>query len=363
MVATIRQYKAACVQAEPGWFDLEKCVQKTVKFITEAGEKGCKLIAFPELWIPGYTYWGWRVNYQDSLPLLKEYHKNSLRPDSDEMRRIRSAARKAQIYVSLGYSEIEGNSLYIAQIIIDPSGEVINHRRKIKPTHVEKLVFGEGTGDSLVSVVETEIGNLGHLNCWENMNPFLKANACAQYEQVHVAAWPVYPPASSLQYPDPYTNISEVQSELVTPAYAYETGTWTLAPSQVVTREGARMNLPPRLRNDEAAVDGEAAVIANGFARIYRPDGFRAVQDPPKDFEGIFIVDIDLDENLLTKRLADFGGHYMRPDLIRLLVDKTPKTFLVDTDKVDPKTFQSSLQRVGLDKPLPPPEEEEKKKE
>lgn len=119
-----------------------------------------------------YTYWGWRVNYQDSLPLLKEYHKNSLKPDSDEMRRIRSAARKAQIYVSLGYSEIEGNSLYIAQIIIDPSGEVINHRRKIKPTHVEKLVFGEGTGDSLVSVVETEIGNLGHLNCWENVSGY-----------------------------------------------------------------------------------------------------------------------------------------------------------------------------------------------
>lgn len=88
------------------------------------------------------------------------------------MRRIRSAARKAQIYVSLGYSEIEGNSLYIAQIIIDPSGEVINHRRKIKPTHVEKLVFGEGTGDSLVSVVETEIGNLGHLNCWENVSDY-----------------------------------------------------------------------------------------------------------------------------------------------------------------------------------------------
>jgi cyanide hydratase len=116
-----------------------------------------------------YTYWGWRVNYQDSLPLLKEYHKNSLRPDSDEMNRIRSAARKAQIFVSMGYSEIEGNSLYIAQIIIDPNGDVINHRRKIKPTHVEKLVFGEGTGDSLISVVETEIGNLGHLNCWENV--------------------------------------------------------------------------------------------------------------------------------------------------------------------------------------------------
>ncbi|KAK5989538.1 Cyanide hydratase [Cladobotryum mycophilum] len=353
MVATIRQYKAACVQSEPGWFNLEKSVQKTVDLILEAGEKGCKLIAFPETWIPGYCYWLWRVNYQDSLPLLKDYHKNSLRPDSDEMRRIRSAARTASIYVSLGYSEIDGNSLYMAQIIIDPTGEVINHRRKIKPTHVEKLVFGEGSGDSLTSVVETEIGNLGHLNCWENMNPFLKANAAALHEQIHVAAWPVYPPASTLQYPDPYTNISEVQSEHVTPAYAYETGTWTLAPTQVVTREGARLNLPKRLQDDEAALDAEAGVIGNGFARIYRPDGFRAVEDAPKTFDGLIIVDVDLDENLLTKRLADFGGHYMRPDLIRLLVDKTPKTYIVDANNADPKNFISTQQRLGLSKPLP----------
>lgn len=86
------------------------------------------------------------------------------------MTRIRAAARKNQIYVSLGYSEIDGNSLYMAQIIIAPTGDVINHRRKIKPTHVERLVFGEGTGDSLISVVPTEIGNLGHLNCWENVS-------------------------------------------------------------------------------------------------------------------------------------------------------------------------------------------------
>ena len=138
------------------------------------------------------------------------------------------------------------------------------------------------------------------------MNPFLKAHACALHEQIHVAAWPVYPPASTLKYPDPYTNISEVQSELVTPAYAYETGTWTLAPTQLVTREGARANLPLRLQADEAAVEGEAAVIGNGFARVYRPDGFRAVADPEKTFDGLVVVDVDLDENLLTKRLADF---------------------------------------------------------
>lgn len=96
------------------------------------------------------------------------------------MQRIRSAAKAAAIYVSLGYSELDGHTLYTAQIIIDPTGAVINHRGKIKPTHVEKLVFGEGTGDSLNTVVETEIGRLGHLNCWENVRarraPFKATN-------------------------------------------------------------------------------------------------------------------------------------------------------------------------------------------
>lgn len=141
------------------------------------------------------------------------------------------------------------------------------------------------------------------------MNPFLKALGCSLNEEIHVAAWPAAAPASAFKYPEPHLTASEVQSEHVTPAYAYETGTWTLAPSQVVTREGARLNLPKRLQNDEAAVDGEAAMIGNGFTRIYRPDGFRAVEDPAKTFEGLVIADIDLDENLLTKRLADFVCH------------------------------------------------------
>lgn len=82
------------------------------------------------------------------------------------MHRIRRAARANKIFVSLGYSELDLASLYITQVMIDPTGKIINHRRKIKPTHVERLVFGEGTGDTLESVVSTEIGRIGHLNCW-----------------------------------------------------------------------------------------------------------------------------------------------------------------------------------------------------
>jgi cyanide hydratase len=72
-------------------------------------------------------------------------------------------------YVSLGFSEIDHATLYLTQALIDPSGEVINHRRKIKPTHVEKLVYGDGAGDTFKSVTQTELGRLGQLNCWENM--------------------------------------------------------------------------------------------------------------------------------------------------------------------------------------------------
>lgn len=210
------------------------------------------------------------------------------------------------------------------------------------------------------------------------MNPFLKALSCTANEQVHVAAWPVMAPAAALQSPSPYTMSSELQSELVTAAYAYETGAWTLAPSHVMTREGARLNLPPRLRDDEAAVDAEAAAVGNGFSRIYRPDGARAVADAPRAFEGLVVADIDLDETVLVKRLADFvsgppracaarappppadgararaqGGHYMRPDLLRLVVDKTPKTCVVDASGGGPGAAPPSTRcRLGLDKPL-----------
>jgi cyanide hydratase len=87
----------------------------------------------------------WRVNYQESLPLLKKYRENSLPSDSPEMHRIRAAAKENQIFVSLGYSEVDLNSLYTTQVLISPTGDILNHRRKIRATHVERLVFGDGT--------------------------------------------------------------------------------------------------------------------------------------------------------------------------------------------------------------------------
>ncbi|RDW60618.1 nitrilase cyanide hydratase CH [Coleophoma cylindrospora] len=353
MPATLRKYKAAAVNAEPGWFNLELSTQKTIHYINEAGKAGCKLIAFPELWIPGYPYWQWKVNYQESLPLLKKYRENSLPSDSDEMRRIREAARANKIFVSLGYSELDLASLYTTQVMISPTGDIINHRRKIRATHVERLVFGDGTGDTTESVVDTEIGRIGHLNCWENMNPFLKSYAVSLGEQVHIAAWPLYPDAATLKYPDPYTNISDANSDIVTPAYAIETATFTLAPFQTISAEGIKLNTPP-------GKELEDPNIYNGHSRIFGPDGQNLVAHPAKDFNGLLFVDIDLDETHLSKALNDFGGHYMRPDLIRLLVDTDRKDLVVREDKqTGAIKVVKTVDRVGLSTPLATLEREE----
>ncbi|KAF5013086.1 hypothetical protein FDECE_913 [Fusarium decemcellulare] len=341
----ITKYKAAAVTSEPGWFDLEGGVRKTIDFINEAGQAGCKLVAFPEVWIPGYPYWMWKVNYLQSLPMLKKYRENSMAVDSEEMRRIRRAARDNQIYVSLGFSEIDHATLYLAQVLIAPDGSVINHRRKIKPTHVEKLVYGDGAGDTFMSVSETDIGRVGQLNCWENMNPFLKALNVSAGEQVHIAAWPVYPGKERQVAPDPATNYADPASDLVTPEYAIETGAWTLAPFQRLSVEGLKKNTPEGV---EPETDPS---VYNGHARIYRPDGSLVVK-PDKDFDGLLFVDIDLNETHLTKVLADFAGHYMRPDLIRLLVDTRRKELITEADPNGSIATYSTRHRLGLDQPL-----------
>ncbi|KAK7756576.1 hypothetical protein SLS62_001413 [Diatrype stigma] len=286
-----------------------------------------------------------KVTYLQSLPMLKKYRENSLAVDSEEMRRIRRAARDNQIYVSLGFSEVDHATLYLAQVLIDPSGAVINQRRKIKPSHVEKLVYGDGAGDTFLSVTETAIGRLGQLNCWENMNPFLKALNASLGEQVHVAAWPAAMGLERRVDPDPAMNYAQQWSDLITPAYAIETATWVLAPFQRLSAEGLRKNTP------EGVEPETDPTTYNGHARIYRPDGSVAAK-PDKDFDGLLLVDIDLDEPHLTKALTDFGGHYMRPDLIRLLVDTRRKELVTEVSPEGGIASYSTFQRLGLDRPL-----------
>lgn len=123
--------------------------------------------------------------------LATNYIKNALKIDSPEMEKICAAAAASEIAVSLGFSENSNYSLYIAQATISAQGEIQMTRRKMKPTHMERTVFGDASGGSLLNVVEVDgVGKVGSLSCWEHMQPLLKFHTCSLGEEIHVAGWP-----------------------------------------------------------------------------------------------------------------------------------------------------------------------------
>ena len=174
--------RVAVTNHEPAWLDLQAGVAKTISLITEAASAGCKIIAFPEVWLIGYPCWIWTrpVDFQ----LGVKYVQNSLVVDSPEMRSVCAAAKENEIAVSLGFSERMGDSVYIAQALIDRSGALRVARRKMKPTHMERTIFGDASGDCLSEVVDVDgVGRVGQLSCWEHIQPLLKFYTFSQGEQ------------------------------------------------------------------------------------------------------------------------------------------------------------------------------------
>lgn len=119
-----------------------------------------------------------------------QYIQNSLAVDSPEMKTIQDCAAKNGIVVSLGFSENDNNSLYIAQALIDADGSLLMKRRKLKATHMERTIFGDASGNSLMNVASTRVGKVGTLACWEHAQPLLKYHTLYQREEIHCAAWP-----------------------------------------------------------------------------------------------------------------------------------------------------------------------------
>ncbi|KAI1246980.1 hypothetical protein MGN70_010865 [Eutypa lata] len=320
---SIRQWKAAISQAEPCWFDLEAGVERTISLIAEAASNGASLIAFSEVWLPGYPTFLWSGTYVENAPLVLKYMRNSMTAYGPEMLRIRQATAANKMHVVLGFSERAGGSLYLAQVIIGPDGKILLHRRKLKPTHMERTIFGDSTGDSLNNVVETPLGKIGMLNCWEHLQPLLKFHTYAQGEQVHVASWPSFAHGDSGPY-----SLTVAATLTATEMYAIEGQAFVLLANQPVTKAGQILNT-----EGQAASKGEATTdMGGGVARVYGPDARTLTPLTDPNFDGLIYCDIDLDKIDEAKTVADPVGHYSRPDLMRLLVDVQPKHVV---EKVD----------------------------
>ncbi|KAG8703403.1 hypothetical protein FRC09_004182 [Ceratobasidium sp. 395] len=310
--ADTRTFKIAAVQAEPVWLDLQGSVAKTINIINEAAANGAKVIGFPEVFIPGYPWTPWAQNFAAAAPVLKAYQANSLPLHSAEMQRIQDAVKKAGVEVVLGFSERDAGSLYIAQVTITSDGRIANHRRKIKPTHYEKTVFGDGSAQSIFNVVQTKYGRLGSLNCvsvvirLQYMNGLTGDNYMRRsgsifnlHPQIFVGGW--WPAFAPHEGNSPYIVSGEASSRM-TQMVAMEGSAFGIVGCQVLT--GFPWFKFP----------------GGGFSTIYGPDGSQLVEPADPGVEAILYADISLDKIDEVKLVADNQGNYSRHDLFHLAV-------------------------------------------
>ena len=312
MGITHQKYKVACVQAAPRWLDLDGSVDKAIALIEEAAANGARLIAFPETFIPGYPWYIWMGSpaWTVGRGFVQRYFDNSLSYASPQAERLRVAVQRAGITAVVGLSERDGGSLYIAQWIIGPEGETVAKRRKLRPTHGERTVFGDGDGSHIAVHDRADVGRLGALCCWEHLQPLTKYAMYSQNEQVHVAAWPSFSPTFA-------ASLGAAPNLAASRVYALEGSCFVLASCAIVS---------PEMLDELCDTPDKRELILPGGAHstIYGPDGIEISERLPEDQEGIVYAEIDLGLISIAKNAADPAGHYARPDVTRLLFNNRP---------------------------------------
>ncbi|PHR93537.1 MAG: amidohydrolase [Blastopirellula sp.] len=315
-------FKVAAVQAAPAFLNLDAGVDKAIKLIEEAANKGAKLIAFPETWLPGYPWYIWLDAPAMNMPYVPQYSANSIVTDSDQDKRLAEAAKNNNIQVVMGVSWNVNGTLYMGQWHYGSDGEIISRRKKLKPTHIERTVYGEGDGSDMV-VYDTELGRIGALCCWEHLQPLSKYAMFSQNEQIHVASWPSF----SLYEGGAYALGHEVNTS-ASQVYAVEGQCFVLAACAIVSDEMFELMCDTPAKQQMLKKGG-------GYARIFGPDGAPLGNIIPPDKEGLVIADVDLNMIAIGKAAADPCGHYSRPDVFRLMFNKKPSPPVMAFDNED----------------------------
>lgn len=316
--------KVAVVQAAPVFLNLDESIKKAETIIKEASANNAKLIAFPELWLPGYPWFAWIGSQAESMQYVVKYHENSLELYSENMKKLQHMAKDNNIILVMGYSEKDGGSRYISQVIIDEEGNIVLNRRKLKSTHVERTLFGEGDGSD-IKVVNTSLGRVGALNCWEHLQPLVKMAMYAQHEEIHIASWPSFCLFGDMAYA-----LGAEANNAASRVYALEGSVFVLAPCAIISQE--MFDIMAKTEEQRYMLNPKTSKPGGGYAQIYAPDG-KAMCEPIKDDEeGILYADINKDMITLAKSAADPVGHYSRADALSLVVNRKKLKIMEETN-------------------------------
>ena len=307
-----RKFKVACVQATPVIFDLEKSVEKVITLTADAAGTGCKLVVFPETFIPGYpaglgfgTVVGSRT--QAGRDQFKEYWQNSVEVPGVYTDKLAECAKKNTVFLTVGVTERDkvNKTLYCSLLYFGPDGSLLGKHRKIKPTAAERLVWGEGDGSTLCTF-DTEIGKIGGLICWENYMPLARMAMYNKGVEIYLA-----PTADSR---DSWNATMQ--------HIAFEGRCYVIGCNQYFTKSNFPQHLQAELAQDRPEV------LSRGGSVIVSPLG-EVLAGPLYGEEGILTAELDLDELVRSRMDFDVTGHYSRNDIFKLKVKDQPGTKMI----------------------------------
>jgi nitrilase len=305
MSERIEPVKVAAVQAAPVFLDRDATVEKVAGLCKEAASEGAGLIAFAEAFVPTYPDWVWRTTpwADGAARWYARLLDQSVEVPGPATEALGEAAREAGAYLGIGVNEREGSTLYNTYLYFAPDGEPLGKHRKLMPTGGERLVWGMGDG-STMPVFDTPFGRLGGLMCWENYMPLARMAMYAQGVDIYLA---------------PTWDNSDA---------------W-VASMRHIAKEGRMFvvginfcmrgsDVPADIPDRDAIYRGDDDWLARGNSCIADPEG-ELVAGPLVGEAGIVYADIDANVARLSRRQFDVVGHYSRPDVFRLVVDREPK--------------------------------------
>src|SRR5258705_1965055 len=282
--------RVAAVQIAPDLETPGATLTKVLGSIAEAAEKGARLAVFPETFVPWYPYFSFV--YPPVLTGAEHIrlYDNAVVVPGPVTEAVAAAARRHGMVVVLGVNERDHGSLYNAQLIFDADGRLVLKRRKITPTFHERMIWGQGDGSGL-RVVDTAVGRVGALACWEHYNPLARYALMAQHEEIHIAQFP-----GSMVGP-----IFAEQMEVTMRHHALESGCFVINATGWLTEEQiAGLGSDPALRK---------AFRGGCYTAIISPQGAHLCP-PLRDGEGMVLADLDFALITKRKRMMDSVGHY-----------------------------------------------------
>lgn len=304
--------KVAIIQKPPVLLNLADSIEKAVALIEESAQQGGQLIVFPEAFLPGYPSWVWRLRPGKDMQLSNLLHAklkdNSVDLSANGLDRVCKAAAKHQVVVVIGFTELDsvysGSTLYNTVAVIGTHGEILNRHRKLMPTNPERMVWGMGDASGL-RVVDTPFGRIGCLICWESYMPLARFALYSQGVDIYIApTW------------DCGENWLASMNFI-----AREAGCWVLSTATAIQVSDIPDDFPER---EMLFGDNNSEWVNPGDAVIVKPFG-GVEAGPMHQKKTILYHKIDVAAAAQSRKSLDVSGHYNRPDIFQLSVNRKPQ--------------------------------------